>query len=191
MTTKPGLIAVTLALIALPHLRADDNPTLDKYISEKIKAELSKMDKPETGYRDGSHWVHFDDPGKNLTASVQTNLNGDRAMMSGKVQAKLAFNYQVEFTKFVLGRRIVFGREDFGGYADATLVISEASATVGKQLNGAKVTIKELKIENLKMRSDAAKPFEGIIQNWVNGKLDSQKDDLAKKLEAAINTVKP
>ena len=32
---------------------ARPNPNLDRYIAEKVKAELSKMDAPDRGYKDG------------------------------------------------------------------------------------------------------------------------------------------
>jgi hypothetical protein len=191
MKYRTALLAFTLLAFETTAARAQSNPTLDKYVAEKIKAELSKMDSPDKGYRSGPHWVCFDNPGMHLTVSVQTKLDGGKAFLKGSIRGKLAFNYQVEIEKKIFGKRIVIARHDFGGYADAKLVVDDSSANFASPLNGAKVTIKELKIENLKMRSDAAKPFQGLIQKWVNDKLQEQKADFAKKLEAAINTVKP
>jgi hypothetical protein len=189
--TRKVLIPVLVLVATAQSVRAQENPTLDKYLNEKIKAELSKMNSPQTGYRDGPHWVHFDDPGKNLSVTIHSKVDGAKASLSGEIRGKIAFNYQVNIEKNILGKRVVFARHDFGGYADVKMVVSEASANIGEKLTGAKVSIKELKIENLKMRSDAAKPFQGIIQNWVNGQLQGKKGEFERKLEAAINTVKP
>ncbi len=189
---KGMLVSLVLILVvATQPARAQNNPTLDKYLDEKIKAELSKMDSPDKGYRDGPHWVCFDNPGRNLSVTINSKLDGAKAALTGEIRGKIAFNYQVNIEKKILGRRVVIARHDFGGYADIKMVVNEASANLGTQLSGAKVSIKELKIENLRMRSDAAKPFQGIIQNWVNGQLRGKKGDFEHKLEAAINSVKP
>jgi hypothetical protein len=191
MNYRTELLAAVVFSFIVTTACAQSNPTLDTYVAEKVKAELSKMDSPERGYRSGPNWVCFDNPGRNLTVGVQTTVEGDKVHIKGSINAKLGFNYQVEIEKKVLGKRIVIARHNFGGYADAKLVVDDASANFSSPLNGAKVVIKEISIDHLKMRSDAAKPFQGRIQNFVNDKLQGQKGDFAKKLEAAIDTVKP
>jgi hypothetical protein len=182
-------LTAILALIAGQAL-GQENPVLDKLVSKKIKEELSKMHSPDTGYRDGPHWLHFDNPGQNLSVSVQIRQAGDRGQLMGWAKAKVAFNYQVSIEKRILGRRVVIARHDFGGYADAKLAL-EASARLGKKLADSRVSIKEIRVENLRMRSDAAKPFEGLIQGWVNGALQGRKPEFERKLADALNSVKP
>ncbi len=67
----------------------------------------------------------------------------------------------------------------------------EASANLGPQLSGSKVSIKQIKVSNLRMRSDAAKPFEGLIESWVNAELGGRRGELERTLADALNTVKP
>ena len=183
-------LSVILFLSAARPALAQANPALDKFAAGKIKEELSKMHDPNTGYRDGPHWLHLENPGQNLSVSVKTVLQEGRASLEGNARGRLAFNYQVEISKTVFGRRIVVARHDFGGYADAVLEL-QASAKLGAQLTDAKVSIREIRVTNLRMRSDAAKPFQGIIEGWVNGQLNSRKGEIESRLAAAINTIRP
>ncbi len=110
--TLSALLA--LACLAAPTF-AQDNTRLNAFLNAKIKEELSKKHDPNTGYRDGPHWVHIDHPGKTLSVDTKTTLTGGRATLDGKAAARLAFNYRVTIEKTVFGKRIVFARHDFGG----------------------------------------------------------------------------
>ncbi len=190
--TRPTLLLLPAILVTLTQAFAlgQDNPVLDQLLSKQVKQELSKMNSPETGYRDGAHWLHLDNPEKNLSVHVTMKQTGETGQLNGSAEGKVAFNYQVEDVKHILGRRVVLFRENFGGYANVKLTLT-ASAKLGKQLSDSQVTITEIRVDQLRMRSDAAKPFQGRIQDWVNKELQARKPDFAKKLAAALNTVKP
>lgn len=185
MQPKIAVIYIVLS-ISMP-VTARAQSVLDKIVAAKIKAELSKRDSPDAGLRNGPNWVCLDNPEKHLTVAVNVKLADGKASISGTATGKLKFNYQVEIEKTILGKRIVIAREDFGGYADATLTLN-ASAAVGEHLSDAKVSIEVITIKNLKMRSDAAKPFQGKIQDTVNSILNAKKAEIAHAMETAINS---
>ncbi|MDM4019328.1 hypothetical protein [Roseiconus lacunae] len=189
MSERLLTVLVSLVLVLSgTHVQGEENPVLNKLLAKKIKEELSKFHSPETGYRDGAHWLHFDDPGRSLNVSVNVKKE-KRIELAGTITAKIAFNYQVELSKTFLGERVVFARHDFGGHADATLSVT-ASALPAAKLSDTKVQIKEIRVNNLRMRSDLADRFRGRIESFVNDVLRNKKGDFETKLADALNKVK-
>ena len=115
--------SAALALVPSP-THGQDNPVLDKLIAKKIKEELSKMHSPETGYRSGGltgcTWTILDRICRSPSALRKPKT---ACTCPESADGKIAFNYRVEETKNVFGRRVVLFREDFGGYADAKLTL--------------------------------------------------------------------
>ncbi|MCR9116557.1 MAG: hypothetical protein NXI22_06335, partial [bacterium] len=84
-------------------------------------------------------------------------------------------------SKKIFGRSITIFRRDLGGTADAVLAF-DASAIGGDRLSDAKVKITEIKFNNLRMKSTAARPFNGLIESFVNRALNGKKKDFEGKL---------
>lgn len=187
MTRYLGVYVVALLLLIAPSFaNAQDNPILAKLLARKIKARLLSANSPESGFRDGPHWLHFDDPLKNLVVTLNVEKK-KRLELSGRINAKVVFNFHAVKSKKIFGRSITIFRRDLGGTADAVLAF-DASAIGGDRLSDAKVKITEIKFNNLRMKSTAARPFNGLIESFVNRALNGKKKDFEGKLVGAVNS---
>lgn len=187
MTCRRSVLVVATLLMLAPSLAsAQQNPLLGQLLAKKVKAELSKVNSPDRGFRDGPHWLHFDNPAQNLFVTLNVNKK-ERLELTGRINAKVVFNFHAVKSKTVLGRRIVIFRRDMRGTADAVLALN-ASAIGGDRLSDAKVQITDIKLHNLRMNNDLARPFSGVIEKFVNRALNGKKQEFEGKLVQVVNS---
>jgi hypothetical protein len=178
-------MVLTLAVLAgeasTSGVAGPDSPVLRKMVCEVIKKELGGKDSREKGWHHGNTVVWLADPAHNITVDVTSLaiLDG-RAVLEGQVSALVSFEHKMKFP---------VGSHTCGGTARVILAL-KVTAVIDTQINNSQVRLGRLQIRNLHFRTEAARPFQGAVQEGVNLVLRMKKGDIERQMEAALNRVK-
>jgi hypothetical protein len=180
-------IAVVLTLVALApatcagSVPAEDNPVLRKLVGDAIKKELASKDTRDKGWHHGNTVVWLPNPNRSIAVEItKLTIQDGRASLEGSISSLLAFEHRM---------RLPAGSHTCCGVGRANLSL-RVSALLGSQISGAQVSIGRLQIRELHLSSEAARPFQGAVQEGTNLVLKMKKGDIERRLENALNGVR-
>jgi hypothetical protein len=204
-----ALVVVMFLLPFSPPAAAQDNPILRERLEQKIIEELTRHSTQETAWHneksvDRQKWTSGKILGRPIRVASWTEqsqswiwLEDPQATTSLDLKQLVIRNGRVEFAAHATAqaRFKVWGRipklvqASVGGTAHVYIEIAGSAAIGAGHLQDSKITVFDIRLENLQFNNDAIHPLEDLAKDALNDYADRKDEKLRKSLERAIDRV--